>query len=701
MAVGSFRKYFIPVWRSAPLLRLVLWLMLGIGLGDWLAAAVYQHRWWVAAGTAILLLLAALVRRQRLLSSLWLAGALVLAGMLLVAHRHTALYPHFAGRLYQPGVVVKAVLLEQPQAKEKSVKADARLYRWVAASRQWQSMAGNAILYFEKSASASQLQLGSQVLIKASLQPIKNAGNPGGFDYQRYAARQGLYFQAFLKDADYALLPGLQVHWLAQTLQQWHSSVLRLLQRYVHPTEASPVAQALLIGYRADLDKTLVEQYVATGVVHIIAISGMHLGMIYGVLLWLLRPLRGRPAMRWLRLLITLGIIWLFTLLTGAAPSISRAAVMFTVLALGQLYGRKVSIYNSLAGAALLLLLHNPFALWNVGFQLSFAAVLSIGVFYRPLMRSWQPRTWLLQQAWQLMAVTLAAQVLTLPLSIYHFHQFPVYFLLANVLAVPLSAVALYLLLALLAFGWWPAVAQWLGWLAGWSIVGLNKYIIWVSSLPRTTIGHIQIGWWQAALMFMLIACLAWWWLHRQPAMLPAALACLLVLLVARSWQYYDSSRQQRLIVYHVPRHTGIELVSGRRSLLVADSALLAPGFLQNFHLLPARIYYQFQPQRYLVLPPDSSNQWLQVGQRRILLLRQPPHYRRSQPVQASLVIVSGSLRADPYKVVALVRSPQWVLDGSCSRYQMGQWRQAADSLGLRLHAVSQQGAWTDELQAN
>nr|MCU0333935.1 hypothetical protein [Chitinophagaceae bacterium] len=227
--------------------------------------------------------------------------------------------------------------------------------------------------------------------------------------------------------------------------------------------------------------------------------------------------------------------------------------------------------------------------------------------------------------------------------------------------------------------------------------VALNQYIIWVSSLPRTTIGHIQIAWWQAALMFVLIACLAWWWLHRQPAMLPAALACLLVLLAARSWQYYQSSRQQRLIVYNVPRHTGIELVSGRQSLLVADSALVAPGFLQNFHLLPARIYYQFLPQRYLVLPPDSSNQWLQLGQQRLLLLRQRPHYRRSQPVQASVVVVSGTLRADPYKVLALVRSPRWVLDGSCSRYRIAQWRQAADSLGLQLHAVGQQGAWQME----
>jgi competence protein ComEC len=161
--------------------------------------------------------------------------------------------------------------------------------------------------------------------------------------------------------------------------------VISTLKKYIPGDKESGLAEALLIGYKDDLDKNLVQSYSNTGVVHIIAISGLHLGIIYWLLLAVTKPLKQNKKLVWLRLLLTISALWAFTLLAGAQPSVLRSAIMFTIIAIGQLAARKGSIYNTMALSAFVLLCINPFWLWDVGFQLSYTAVLSIVVFFRPV----------------------------------------------------------------------------------------------------------------------------------------------------------------------------------------------------------------------------------------------------------------------------------------------------------------------------
>jgi competence protein ComEC len=201
------------------------------------------------------------------------------------------------------------------------------------------------------------------------------------------------------------------------------------------------VAEALLIGYRDDLDKDLVRAYSNTGVVHIIAISGLHLGMIYGLMLLLLKPFRKYKWMRWAKPLLILLVLWGFSLLAGAAASILRSVVMFSFIVIGESLGRKTNIYNTLAASAFCLLVYNPYFFWDVGFQLSYTAVLSIVLFMKPVYQWLYFKNKLLNAIWQLNAITLAAQVLTLPVILYYFHQFPNLFLFTNFVAVPLIGI--------------------------------------------------------------------------------------------------------------------------------------------------------------------------------------------------------------------------------------------------------------------
>ncbi|WP_416440461.1 ComEC/Rec2 family competence protein [Phnomibacter sp. MR] len=695
MAVAAFRKYFIPVWRSAPLLRICLPLMFGIGLGNALLDTNIYWYYTLPASIACALIWSVALHKKPLLASIGLLLGTLAVGTLLVQLHAIWQQPAFAGHHYTAGQTVVATLAEPAVPKEKSVKANASI-ALLLPTGQLQQVKGEVLLYLAKDSNASLLKYGQQIIFNRPLQPIKNAGNPGGFNYQTYAARQGVFYQVFLKANQYKMLPGNKGNAFRKQLFAMRQWVLQSIVRYIPNPLENGVAQALLIGYRGDLDKTLVEQYANTGVVHIIAISGMHLGMIYTLLLFLLKPLGQTQRMRLLRLLLTLGSMWLFTLLTGAAPSITRAAVMFSMVAVGDFWQRGSNAINMLSAAAIALLLYDPFALWNVGFQLSFAAVLSIAIFYKPILAWFNPGNKILLHVWQMMAVTIAAQILTLPLGIYHFHQFPVYFLLANLVAVPLSGAVLYALLIMLALSWWPFMASLVGQLAGWGIAILNACIIWVSQLPFTTIQQVQISMPMAVLLCCIIAGIGTWWLLKSSKGLLAAAASLALYMLLLANQKWQTATQHQIIIYNIPQYSGIDIVQGTRSIFIGDTALTQPGFLQNFHLLPTRIRYQYQPYQYSLLD-DSSNVSFVTNGLRISILRQQLNYKQSGMHETDLLIVSGNVPGNPAKILPHIRCKQIVLDGSNSAYRIARWKSAADSLHLRLHSVAVNGAFVVE----
>ena len=275
------------------------------------------------------------------------------------------------------------------------------------------------------------------------IQEIRNSGNPAAFDYKRYAPFNKITHQVYLTGNDYKKLPGICIPAWKKALFTTRDFVLNAVKSNIKGDKEQGLAEAMLIGYKEDLDKSLLQSYTNTGVVHVIAVSGMHLALLYWLLNLLLQPLLKRKATKWLHPVLVLFILWAFSFVAGGAASIVRAAVMFTFITIGKQINRNASICNILAASAFCQLCHNPYWLWDVGFQLSYIAVLSIVIFYKPVYDLLFVKNKILNRVWQLAAVSIAAQVLTTPLSLYYFHQFPVYFLLGNLVVVPVSTVVL------------------------------------------------------------------------------------------------------------------------------------------------------------------------------------------------------------------------------------------------------------------
>lgn len=705
----SFRT--IPLWKEAPFLRLVVPFAIGILLQWNFFPGI---RWIIGGlvfGVAALLIhsFSSLTFRFRhsILTGLLLNGILLMAGILFTHYNYLPNYPNWIGHHYKDSMVVIARLEEPLSEKAKSYKAVASI-RIILKNNQSIPVKGRIILYFQKDSiavsndlsgsSLLQLQYGSELLFSRSLQPIINTGNPGGFDYKQYASFQDIYYQVFLTPKQWVPLPTNYANLFKKFLFSTREKMVALLQKYIEGKTEVGLAEALLIGYKDDLDKQLVQAYSNTGVVHVIAISGLHLGLIYWLLNFLLGPLSKRKKAKWIKPLLIIIILWLFSLLAGGSPSVLRSAVMFTCIVLGESRDRKISIYNSLAASAFLLLCYNPFWLCDVGFQLSYIAVLSIVVFSKPVYDLLYVPNKLLDHCWKLISVTIAAQILTTPISIYYFHQFPIVFLITNLVAIPLSSIILLGEIMLCAFSFLPVLATGIGWIIYQLIQLLNHFIEYIDKLPFAVWSNLSISIIQTVFLYGTIVAMSYWLLQKYSRAVIGALSGLFCFVLFRTISFGDALQQRKIIVYNIPRHRAIDFINGRNYYFEGDSVLLSDDYLQNFHLKPSRVLHRINRSDSLAGLLGNHNYFI-YGNTRVLLVDENLRlYAASQKLRTDITIITGNPRWYIKDLLAIIECKQIVIDGSNSTWKINQWKKDCAAVGIACHCVSSNGAFVMNL---
>ncbi len=691
----------IHIWKKAPFIRFLIPMTAGIIL-QWYLQFQPAALWILLTGSSIITISFFFIpffERYKLsiIGGLAITGAFIAIGGLLAWYKNIQHADNWFGRNYTNENPLIVTLLEDPVEKTKSYKANASV-DLVLRNDEFIKTKGKIILYFKKDSTLLNLYYGSQLVIGKPLQEIKNSGNPGGFDYKRYSLFQGITHQAYLKDNELEILPTTSKKFVTEFININRSKVLSILRNNIKGEKELGLAEALLIGYKDDLDKTLVQSYSNTGVVHVIAISGLHLGLIYWLLTWLFKPLQKRK-LRWLRPVLILAGLWLFGLLAGAQPSVLRSAVMFTCLVLGDSLERKSSIYNSLALSAFLLLCINPYWLWDVGFQLSYAAVLSIVIFMQPIYHWFYIKNKALDLLWKMNAVTLAAQILTIPIAIYHFHQFPANFLLTNFLAVPLSSFILLDEILLCIVSFIPPIAVFIGKIISWLIWIMNSYIECIEKLPFSLWDGLQISIVQTILLLVAAAGLGFWLMEKRKTGFKYALGALLGFVVLRTVSFIQADNRQQLIVYNVAQKQAMDLIDGRKYLFVGDPDLLADDFVQNFHLNPSRVLNRIEPAAGFDDYRHQDN-ILVYNNKKIFLINETKYFSPLEnkiPVDLLLVSDNPKLYFNKLNETFLVK--QVVFDGSSPAWKINYWKKDCDSLHIPWHDVSEKGAFVMNLR--
>lgn len=692
----------IPIWRTAPFVRLLVPFIIGIVLQWHLQYPLTVSLTCLGCFTIGFLLFTflPLAKKFRLqfLQGLLVQLILLVTGMLVTWNKDVRHHHNWYGNYYKDKDYIIATIKEPLIEKSKSYKAEAYIEQLV---RNDTTIAGEGklLLYFAKDSIIPGLAYGDMILISKKLIAIKNSGNPGAFNYERYAAFQQTFHNVFLKAGDWIKLKDHDINLFRNFLLSARQSVLSSMQKHITTgKDELGIAEALLIGYTNDLDKDLVQAYSNTGVVHIIAISGMHLGLIYGMLLWLFARIPLVKRSKLTQAILILSCLWLFSLLTGGSASVIRSAVMFTFITLGTMFFKQASIYSSLAASAFVMLCINPYYLWDVGFQLSYLAVIGIVVFQKPIYNLLYVKNKYADMVWKAAALTTAAQILTFPVCIYYFHQFPVLFLITNLIAVPLSTIILYAAIFLVAFSWLPVIALYGGKITGWLLWLMNKVILWVNELPFAVWDKIPANILTTWLLYALVICFAAWLINKNKRMLKFALVCCSCFIATHAVTGWQVKSQQKFIVYNVPQHQAIDLAEGNNYRFIGDSILLEDGLLQNFHLKPGRIAMQLNKKLDSLPSCFNKNGFYQFGNKKILVLDENVAFETEKKIDIDYIVISKSPGVYIPQLVKTFNCNKFIFDASNSLWKIEKWKQDCDKLNLPYHSIPEQGAFVTDL---
>ncbi len=374
----------------------------------------------------------------------------------------------------------------------------------------WQEVDTKVLVYHQNQV---PLLPGQLLWVKKSPEPIPPPINPHEFDYRFFLARKGIFYRQFLS-SNYVALDSSSSKF-DYLLSHVRFGIASLLRDKIPDKESEQIALALLLGQKQNLDPAIREGYTQVGVMHILAVSGLHVGIIYALFLMLVKPLK--LPKKWLHVyfLAVIFLIWVYAFLTGLSPSVVRAATMFSLLSLGQMRERKPSIFNILAFSAILMIVIDPEVIFEVGFQLSYLAVAGIVLIQPLILNWWLPPNRFWEYVWQLISVSLAAQLATFPLSIFYFHQFPTYFLLGNLIVIPISFLIMQVGVPLMIFGWIPYLGEALGWILSKLIYLQNFIIHLIKMIPGGKLEHLTIT--LSTMILIWVLLLIWAsWLHSK-----------------------------------------------------------------------------------------------------------------------------------------------------------------------------------------
>lgn len=675
--------------QRTPFLRLLLPFILGIILYQYVE--LFHGTLYVLAGLSLLLLIVSFGFRnpKQQYQFRWLFGCgifgfmLILAYLLSAGKEKTTEFDH----LYQKGIY-RVELTAPPVEKAKSYLCRVKVISFFDHS--FKPARGQAILYIQKDRPASTLLFGDRLLIEAEFAPPERALNPDGFDYDAYLKRQGVGATCYIPAGRWQITDRNTSFSLRRAADRCRNQLLDIYRRFNIRGDEFGVLAALTLGYTDDLQPDLRAGYTATGVVHILSVSGMHVGIVYAVMAFLLGFMNKTQGQKVFRGLFIMSFLWAYAFLSGLSLPVIRAALMFSFVAAATCFERKSQIYNTIFMSMLAMLIVNPASLYDVGFQLSYASVLSI-IFFKPVLdKLYNPTTKPVRFVWTMFAVSLAAQVGTTPFTLYYFQQFSNYFLLTNFIAIPLSTIIIYLAMGLLFVSFVPYLPAVIAFLLNGSVWLLNTVIIAIQHLPYS-VSHISLDIRQSILLLLAIFCLSGYYYSRKFTPLFTALASLLLACLFSIQVNYRTLTTKRIIIYAGQKSTHVSFINRNRNYVFTTDPLeiqrLANAFWQNQKL---------EKPTYL-----TENNWFHDGFAcyegcRILILTKDLLKKKTtdKPLELDYLVIGNHLKPRIEQLMECVHPREVIVDRNISKWYTENIKQYCRNRKIGFYSVAEQGAY-------
>jgi len=491
---------------------------------------------WAIPVTIVFLLLAHLVKPLRIYFLPVAALFFVLFGQFLMQGARDV------GSTIQPGFNTLVATVEEADTNDKDWKKVILRVRREKSRKNWADRDQKILVYCQ-----DQLREGDIILVRTELQQIKNAGNPGEFYAETYWRSKNIVSMGFLSKEDYTLIERKQPGIFSSFFNGIRAYLSLQISNHLNENEAS-LARALILGDKSLLSLETRETFGNAGAMHVLAISGLHVGIIMYLLFFLFKRFTKWISRR-TAVVVTVLFLWVFAGVTGWSPSVVRATLMFSLLLIGQQWGRSGNAMNTLFFSAFLLLLYDPLLIFDIGFQLSYGAMLGIFVFFDRVRSLVKTRSWLLTKAWEGTALGISAQMFTIPLVLYHFHQFPNYFWLTNLGIMCLAGVILALGMTFFALHFIPFVNVGIAFLLGYGLYALAVFVSWVDSLPWSVATGFNLHLAEVVIFVCLMLLLTF--AYRQRALRIGAIVLILALVGYWQWNRFEATQKSELVVFN------------------------------------------------------------------------------------------------------------------------------------------------------
>ena len=580
-------------------------------------------------------------------------------------------------------------LTDNPIQKAKSYKCKVQVLTCYTL-RGPVSVNKNALIYLQKSENAALLKHGNRLLIQTTFKEAPGKINPEGFDYKHYLQLQGIGAMAYADSLHWrkmAYTPQFSIMQMASGAQK---SLVDIYARYGISGNEYAVLSALTLGYTDELQPEIMAGYSASGAMHILSVSGLHVGIVYMVISFLLSFIPKNRFLIIVKAVFIVIFLWLYAFTTGLSPSVIRSAAMFSFVAIGSAFNRKSQIFNTIFASAFLILLTNPLLLFNVGFQLSYTAVISIIIFQPTFSALLPTKNKPLKWVRDLFAVSIAAQIGTLPLTLYYFQQFPNYFLLTNLLAIPLSGLIIYVAMFLQATAVIPFIATITAQILKYLLFALNYCINFIYKLPNSvTIISLDII--QSILFIVGTSLIVSYVIRKKANYLIAGLLSFLIIIIIAITDIYKTKNSSQFIVYAASKGYHINCIENGRNFVISNNITET-----------AKIAGVFWRKNYIDTPVQiNTGNWISDNyiyflKKRITICK-PVHWQKTSrhtQLMTDILVVGNKSKPKTKQLFNNIQPKLVVVDASISEWYTENIRNECIKRHIEFYSIAEKGAF-------
>ena len=687
-----------------PFIRLLIPLISGISLGYWFGNGMILKSILPLALFFISLLIFLILKYKvySIYKLKWLSG-LVIHSFLLVTGYGLTVYSsqRFDKNQYsfQKAEELIAVVSSEPKLSNGIVRFETEIRGY--CYRDKRHIAKGKLLIIIKIDSTHQrvFNYGDLLLIPAFYESIQPPYNPEEFNYKHYLENKQIYFQSFLTYEQIILLRKNYGNPVIRFALLLRKKLVNEFYTYLPDKNAAAFASTLILGYRAELSREIIEAYSKTGTMHVLSVSGMHVGIVFMVLSFLLKFMDKTRKMRLLRAVLVIGIIWFYALISGFSAPACRAAVMLSFVVLGKALNKNQSTYNLVGISAFFLLLYDPFFLVDAGFQLSYLAVIGLIYFHPKIYQLVNLKNKALDYIWSYSALSLSAQLATFPISIYYFHQFPVYFLFSNLFIVLPVALIMY---AGIIFMFVPfqIVLYYLGMILSWLITFTNNILFYIENWPFSSWGGIWINIFQSSLLYLIMICFTLKISFKYKHILFPIYSLLIVFCTSISIINYNNFNRHEIIFFNVRKHTAMAHLYRGRSVIISD--LDASDKLTEWSILPTLQSKGSEDEVFFNTSQSFSGplyfgkqNFYQFADFRILRWNKDfDNIKFLHKIKVDAVFISGNPRVSLQDIEMSIKFSSLIIDANNPDYKVQDWVLAARKMNIPCYVLNKNPAY-------